>query len=81
MTVLQLGVCVAPSYLADAGSPSHLNELHDPRHRIVQFRWTNKQSYVMTRGDGRVTMGRRYMLAVDYGNAYLTAGLSGLGVL
>ena len=78
---LQLGVYAAPSYLAEAGTPSHPDELHDPRHRIVRYRWAGKLPYVMTKGEERVKMGGRYLLAIDDGNAYLTAGLSGLGVL
>lgn len=78
---LQLGVYAAPSYLVEAGTPSHPDELHDLRHRIVHYRWAGKLPYAMTKGDERVTMGGRYLLAIDDGNAYLTAGLSGLGVL
>lgn len=78
---LQLGVYAAPSYLAQAGTPSHPDELLDPRHRIVRYRWANGLPYVMNKGDERVKIGGRYLLAIDDGNAYLTAGLAGLGVL
>ena len=78
---LQLGVYTAPSYLAQAGTPSHPDELLDPRHRIVQYRWVNGLPYAMYKGSERVQIGGRSVLAIDDGNAYLTAGLTGLGVL
>ena len=78
---LQLGVYAAPSYLAQAGTPLHPDELQDPRHRIVRFRWANGLPYAMHRGGETVKIGGRYILAIDDGNAYLTAGLAGLGVL
>lgn len=78
---LRLGVYAAPSYLAQAGTPLHPKELEDPRHRIVRFRWANGLPYVMRRAGETVKIGGRYVLAIDDGNAYLTAGLAGLGVL
>lgn len=78
---LELGVYAAPSYLAQAGTPLHPDELRDPRHRIVRFRWANGLPYAMHRGGETVQIQGRYLLAIDDGNAYLTAGLAGLGVL
>lgn len=81
---LQLGVCAAPGYLERAGTPSHPRELEDTHHRIVGFLWarTGKAlSYAMRRNGESVTIHGRYVLAVDDGNAYLEAGLAGLGVL
>ncbi len=78
---LQLGVYAAPSYLAQAGTPAHPAELQDPRHRIVRFRWTNSLPYVLQREGETVKIAGRYLLAIDDGNAYLTAGLAGLGAL
>lgn len=78
---LQLGVYAAPSYLAQAGMPSHPNELHSTYHRVVHYRWANGLPYAMKKGDEHVRIGGRYVLAIDDGNAYLTAGLTGLGVL
>lgn len=78
---LGLGVYAAPSYLAQAGTPLHPGELQDSRHRIVRFRWTSGLPYAMRRGGETVKIGGRYVLAIDDGNAYLTAGLAGLGVL
>jgi DNA-binding transcriptional LysR family regulator len=81
---LQLGVCAAPSYLERAGTPSHPRELEDTHHRIVGFLWarTGKAlSYAMRRDGERIEVRGRHVLAVDDGNAYLAAGLAGLGVL
>jgi DNA-binding transcriptional LysR family regulator len=78
---LQLGVYAAPSYLARAGTPAHPDALREPRHRIVRYRWANGLPYAMHRGGESVKIQGRHVLAIDDGNAYLTAGLAGLGVL
>lgn len=78
---LQLGVYAAPSYLDQAGTPLHPDDLHGPGHRIVQYRWPNGLPYAMEKSGERVKVGGRYFMAIDDGNAYLTAGLAGLGVL
>lgn len=81
---LQLGVYAAPSYLAMAGRPAHPLALEDSHHRIVGFLWSSGGKtfpYAMQRGDEKVRVQGRYAFAVDDGNAYLAAGLAGLGVL
>lgn len=81
---LQLGVFAAPSYLQRAGTPEHPRELEDTHHRIVGFLWARSGKalpYAMHRGGERVNVHGRHVLAVDDGNAYLAAGLAGLGVL
>ncbi len=78
---LQLGVYASPFYLAQAGTPRHPEELRDPHHRIVRYRWDGDLPYAMHRGHETAKVGGRYVLAIDDGNAYLTAGLSGLGAL
>ena len=81
---LQLGVYAAPAYLERAGLPSHPKELEDTHHRIVGYLWSRigrAFPYAMRRGDESVNVHGRYVLAVDDGNAYLAAGLAGLGVL
>lgn len=81
---LPLGVFAAPGYLALAGTPVHPRELEDTHHRTVGFRWarTGKPlACAMHSGDETVTVQGRYALSVDDGNAYLAAGLAGLGVL
>lgn len=81
---LQLKVYAAPSYLAHAGTPVHPRELDDTHHRVVGFLWARTGKalpYAMRAGGGVVNVQGRYVLAVDDGNAYLAAGLAGLGVL
>ncbi|KVX97342.1 LysR family transcriptional regulator [Burkholderia ubonensis] len=81
---LRLGVYASPDYLARAGTPSHPDELEDTDHRIVGFLWarTGKALPFAMECDGeRVNVRGRYVLAVDDGNAYLEAGLAGLGIL
>ncbi len=81
---LRLGVYAAPSYLERAGTPSHPRELEDTHHRIVGFLWarTGKVlSFAMRRDGESIEVQGRYVLAVDDGNAYLAAGLAGLGIL
>ncbi|MDR6502350.1 DNA-binding transcriptional LysR family regulator [Burkholderia ambifaria] len=81
---LRLGVYASPAYLARAGTPSHPSELEDTHHRTVGFLWarTGKALPFAMECDGeRVDVRGRYVLAVDDGNAYLEAGLAGLGIL
>ena len=81
---LRLSVYAAPAYLERAGTPSHPNQLADSHHRIVRFRWAGSAHgfpYAMRKGDECVKLQGRHVLAVDDGNAYLSAGLAGLGVL
>lgn len=81
---LQLGVFAAPSYLARIGMPAHPRELEDSQHRIVGFLWARTGKavpYALHNHVESVQIKGRYALAVDDGNAYLAAGLAGLGVL
>ena len=81
---LQLGVYAAPSYLARLGTPSHPLELQDSAHRIVRFRWAragNGFPYVMHQEGKSVRIDGQHVLSIDDGNAYLAAGVAGLGVL
>ncbi|TLX62287.1 LysR family transcriptional regulator [Stutzerimonas nosocomialis] len=81
---LRLGVYAAPSYLERAGRPLHPRELEDTHHRIVGFLWARSGKvfpYAMHGQGERVEVLGRYVLAVDDGNAYLAAGLAGLGIL
>jgi len=83
---LQLALYAAPSYLARAGTPAHPRALEDTHHRIVGFMWGRSgKTYPVTmrhaHGGEDVTVDGRYVVAVDDGNAYLAAGLAGMGVL
>ncbi|WCD77793.1 LysR family transcriptional regulator [Pseudomonas sp. TUM22785] len=81
---LRLGVYAAPDYLARLGVPAHPREPEDSPHRIVGFLWARTGKpvpYAMRKGNEELRVNGRYVLAVDDGNAYLAAGLAGLGVL
>ena len=81
---LRLGVYAAPDYLRRMGMPGHPKELEDGVHHIVGFLWARTGRalpYAMRRGDETLHIHGRHILAVDDGNAYLAAGLAGLGVL
>jgi DNA-binding transcriptional LysR family regulator len=81
---LPVGVYAARSYIARAGLPAHPRELEQSHHRIVGFlgNSTGKLlTFPMRRGAETVDIHGRTILAVDDGNAYLEAGLAGLGVL
>ena len=81
---LRLGVYAAPSYLERATAPLHPRDLDDTHHRIVGFlsSRTGKVAPFTMRSDGEnIVVQGRYVLAVDDGNAYLAAGLAGMGVL
>ena len=81
---LQLRVYAAPAYLAQAGVPTHPAQLREPAYCVVQFRGGRSGpgfAYEMRRADERVLLDGRHMLAIDDGNAFLAAGLAGLGVL
>lgn len=82
---LALGVYAAPGYLASAGTPSHPRALDDDAgHRIVGYVWSRTGKtfpYAMRRGDERIDVQGRYSFSFDDGNAYLEAGLTGLGIL
>ncbi|MGN7830210.1 LysR substrate-binding domain-containing protein [Pseudoxanthomonas sp. 22568] len=81
---LPLGVYAAPAYLARNGTPAHPQALEDGRHRIVGYRSSRIRSALMSplRRDGEeVRVQGRHVLSVDDGNAYLAAGVAGLGVI
>lgn len=79
---LQIGVYASPGYLARAGVPAHPSEL--ATHSIVSFLGARSRKAfagIMQRGEERIGLLGRPALAVDDGNAYLAAGLAGLGIL
>lgn len=81
---LPLGVYAAPSYLAHAGRPSHPNELEGTHHRIVGYLRSSRGTVApveLRSGRERVEIQGRYVVAVDDGNAYLAAGVAGMGIL
>jgi DNA-binding transcriptional LysR family regulator len=83
----ELPICAyaAPGYLQRHGTPGHPMDLENPHHRVVGFLSTRTgrvPPFAMQRGeDERITVRGHHVLALDDGNAYLAAGLAGLGVL
>lgn len=81
---LRFGVYATPSYLERAGTPAHPRELEEKQHRVVGYlraRSGKVAPFVMWSAGESVTVQGHYVVAVDDGNAYLAAGLAGLGVL
>lgn len=81
---LQMGVYAAPRYLRDAGTPAHPSGLEEPQHRIVGFLRSSSgrvAAVAMRRGEEAVEVRGRHVVSADDGNAYLAAGLAGMGVL
>lgn len=81
---LPLLVCASPAYLERAGQPAHPRDLDGTHHRIVGFRWARTGKtvpYTLERDGETIEIRGSYALAVDDGNAYLAAGLAGLGIL
>ncbi|WP_122588140.1 LysR family transcriptional regulator [Pseudomonas viridiflava] len=81
---LRLGIYATPGYLQRMGTPDHPKDLENSHHRIVGYLWARTGKalpYTMHRGEESVHVHGRYVLAVDDGNAYLAAGLAGMGVI
>ena len=81
---LRIGLYATPAYLANAGTPTHPRELEDSPHRAVGFLGSRSgriRPFDMRRGDENLQVTARHVVALDDGNAYLAAGLAGLGVL
>lgn len=81
---LQLGAYAAPAYLQQHGVPAHPQALENTHHRIVGYLWKRigrAMPMTLQRGQERLEVQGRYVVALDDGNAYLAAGLAGLGVL
>ncbi|TNJ33199.1 LysR family transcriptional regulator [Arenimonas terrae] len=81
---LLLGVYAAPAYLARAGTPAMPQDLDDGRHVLIGYRGSRTGAplvHSLRRGDEHLQVRGRNVLTVDDGNAYLAAGVAGLGVL
>lgn len=81
---LQAGIHASPAYLQQTGIPAHPQDLEQAPHRVVGYlrsRSSTVLPYTLQRGDEQVTVKGHHLLAVDDGNAYLAAGVAGLGAL
>lgn len=80
---LEFVTCATPTYLKAHGTPDHPSEL-EQGHTLVRyfFPGTGKQNTLeLLQGDQRVSVEGRHIVAVNDSNAYLAAGLAGLGVI
>lgn len=82
---LPMKAYAAPHYLHRHRTPEHPKDLEQSHHRVVGFLSTRSgrvPPFSMQLGDGeRVIVRGHHVVAIDDGNAYLAAGLAGLGVL
>lgn len=75
--------CAAPSYLERHGTPRHPTEL-EQNHKVVSYfsagsRRTFPFEFAMN--EERYEVDGRYIVSVNDGNAYVAAGLAGLGIM
>ncbi|UXH79131.1 LysR family transcriptional regulator [Roseateles amylovorans] len=81
---LRLDVYAAPSYLARVGMPSDPQALEQAPHHAVGFLSTRTGKvtpFRLQHGAEQIEVQARHVVAVDDGNAYLAAGLAGMGAL
>lgn len=74
--------CAAPSYIEKYGQPQHPNDL--PQHRCVNYFSASSGKVIdwnFVRGNERYDMPLPGVIAVNDGNAYVRAGLTGLGIV
>jgi DNA-binding transcriptional LysR family regulator len=75
--------CAAPGYLERHGEPAHPLDLSDAHQIVSYFKARNDQSrpFTFSRGEERRKVHARYAVSVNDGNAYVAAGVAGLGLL
>jgi DNA-binding transcriptional LysR family regulator len=81
---LSLGVHASPDYIARVGRPTHPRELEGPRHRMVGFLRSSSgrtRRLEMRRAREAVVIDGHHDVAIDDGDAYLAAGVAGLGII
>lgn len=81
---VQFIAAASPAYLKRHGTPTHPLDIESPAHRMVGFFSTRTgRTYPMdfNRDGERHEIKGRHLVSVNDGDAYVTAGLLGLGVL
>ncbi|KAB7767051.1 LysR family transcriptional regulator [Xanthomonas maliensis] len=80
---LQAGLYAAPAYLARHGMPADPGALAQAPHHCVGYLRGDGHvlAHRLRRGEETVQLRGRHVVATDDGNAYLAAGLAGMGVL
>jgi LysR family transcriptional regulator, regulator for bpeEF and oprC len=73
----------APSYVARHGEPGHPTDLEKGHHVVGYFREGSGRAYPFSfaRNEEQLEVGGRYVVAVNDSNAYVAAGLAGLGII
>lgn len=81
--VLHFITCAAPSYLQRHGEPREPRALENGHHIVSYFKARTGRSLplIFSRDDERHEVAGPYIVAVNDGNAYVAAGLAGLGIL
>jgi LysR family transcriptional regulator, regulator for bpeEF and oprC len=81
--VMRFMTCAAPSYLQRHGEPREPRDLESGHHIVSYFKARTGRSLplVFNRDGERHEIAGPYVVAVNDGNAYVAAGLAGLGVL
>jgi len=80
--VINFVTCASPAYIAKFGLPTHPNELE--RHLCVNYfssKTGKTYDWDFTRDAERVELPMPCQIAVNDSNAYVSAGLAGLGIL
>jgi len=81
---IEFVTCATAGYLAAYGVPTHPSELDGPHHRVVGYFSAGNgrlSPFEFNRGDEHIEVPGRYVVAVNDSNAYLAAGLQGLGII
>jgi len=78
---LKLGLYAAPDYLHREGTPSYPTEIKHIVGFLRSSSGTVAAAEMQREGEEPVSINARYIVAADDGNAYLAAGLAGMGVL
>ncbi|MFM9434190.1 LysR family transcriptional regulator, regulator for bpeEF and oprC [Janthinobacterium sp. CG_23.3] len=80
--IVQFTTCAAPAYLDKFGRPRHPGDLL--RHRCVNYfssKTGKTYDWDFSRGDERIQQPLAGHIALNDSNAYISAGLAGLGVM
>lgn len=81
---LTYGLCASPAYVERHGWPRHPQELAGPSHAVVSYFSSpsgKELPFVLLRDGERLEVHGRSLLTLNETNAYLAAGLAGLGVM
>jgi len=75
--------CAAPAYLERYGEPAHPLDLSQTHQFVSYFKARNDRSrpFNFSRGEERHKVQAPHVLSVNDGNAYVAAGVAGLGLL